>query len=559
MKPFSLRIFTPWWMALLSLLLLAGCGSDNNPISPTASSINQVNSANSTVPNNVFSATLTGSEGVPPVNSAATATGIVIVDLNSRQMKATVVSADIDGTQAHIHQAAKGAAGPVVFPLTQTSAGSGVWTASATLTEEQLAALQSGNYYFNVQSAAFPEGEIRGQILAQLPKSGAVISTPSGTGVTASGTSSTNAATATTGTTSDSSGTETATTSGASSTGITASSNANRPVFYTNVLTGAQVVPGTSSTASATGISVYRPLDKSLTAVIVSSGITGTGANIRQAAAGAIGPLVSNLNETAAGSGIWSSRTTLNNTQMRAFNAGSMYYEILSAAFPNGELRGQIVKTQGATQKTSAGTAKTGTTTTPATATTTGTAVTSGTTTPVTTTTGTATTTPVTTTTGTAASTPVTTTTGTAASTPVTTTTGTAASTPVTTTTGTAASTPVTTTTGTAVSTPVTTTTGTTTTTTGAATSVPASPQTGTTTGTGAATTTPPTTTTTTTTKETSAAMTTQAGTTGTTTATNGSSTAGPTPTTTTVTPVTAPTGTGVTGTSTPTVSSAVK
>ena len=36
MKVFSLRTFTPWAIALLSLAVLAGCGSDSNPINPTA-------------------------------------------------------------------------------------------------------------------------------------------------------------------------------------------------------------------------------------------------------------------------------------------------------------------------------------------------------------------------------------------------------------------------------------------------------------------------------------------------------------------------------------------
>ena len=80
MKAFSFRTFTPWWLALLSLLVLAGCGSDDNPISPTASQVSQVNSVNSLVPQNVFSGTLTGTEQVPSVTSNGSGTGIVSVD-----------------------------------------------------------------------------------------------------------------------------------------------------------------------------------------------------------------------------------------------------------------------------------------------------------------------------------------------------------------------------------------------------------------------------------------------------------------------------------------------
>ena len=111
MKAFSFTRFTSGWIAALLLLVLTGCGSDSNPINPTAtrSNLNQVNAANSTVPTNVFSATLTGAEEVPLVNTAATATGVVVVDPVARQMKATVVTADIAGTAAYIQVVPRGA------------------------------------------------------------------------------------------------------------------------------------------------------------------------------------------------------------------------------------------------------------------------------------------------------------------------------------------------------------------------------------------------------------------------------------------------------------------
>ncbi len=434
MKAFSFRTFTPWWTALLSLLVLAGCGSDDNPISPTASQVSQVSSVNSQVPQNVFSGTLTGTEEVPSVTSNGSGTGIVSVDPATNQMKATIVTADINGTQAHIHVGARGVAGPVVFPMTESETGSGIWTTTVTLTADQLNQLKSGNYYFNVHTAAFPEGEIRGQILAQLPQSGSPINitgSASTTANTSSGGSSagaTGAGTDTSGTAgtagtagtvspSGTTGTGTlgststgatypvtsagisssgssgvpgtqasgqatgsastdASSSGTSATGgtATAAATANRAVFYTNVLSGSLVVPANASTASATGIAAYRPNNRTLTAVIVSQGLTATGANIRQAAAGVNGPVVGSFTKTSAGSGIWVVRATLTTTQAEALSNGAMYYELLSATFPDGELRGQIVKTQGtttpaapATPATPATPGTSGTPTTPAT------------------------------------------------------------------------------------------------------------------------------------------------------------------------------------------------
>lgn len=46
---------------------------------------------------------------------------------------------------------------------------SGAWIASTTLSATQWAALRAGNYYFNVLSPVFPDGEVRGQLFRQLP------------------------------------------------------------------------------------------------------------------------------------------------------------------------------------------------------------------------------------------------------------------------------------------------------------------------------------------------------------------------------------------------------
>jgi hypothetical protein len=469
MKAFYSRVFTPWWIAALSMLVIAGCGSDSNPISPTSANINQVNSVNSKVPSNVFSATLIGSEEVPPVNSAATGTGVVIVDPNTRTMKATIVTADIAGTAAHINVAPRGVAGPIVLPLTESSAGSGIWSISATLTTDQLTQLQNGNYYFNVYSAAFPDGEIRGQITASLPQSGSTINTGSmltstgATGVNAITPGTTNSTTTIsgtdmTGTAAGSSGTGGTTAGGNGTTatnatngsGTSSTNSANpmatsmRPVFYTNVLSGSLVVPPTSSTATGTAITVLRPRDNTLLSVIITNGITGTGASLRQATPTAIGPVVATLNEVTPKSGIWFSRVPLSSAQITALNAGNFYYEVTSAAFPEGEIRGQVIKTSGTSTVATTGTGSTtgGTSATTGTATTgatTPTTPTTPTTTGTTTGTGTGTTTPTTTgtTTGTATTTPTTTgtTTGAGTTVPTTTvtTTGTGTTTPTTT------------------------------------------------------------------------------------------------------------------------------
>ncbi len=324
MKHFSYH-WSVWFLcSFFGLSLLAGCGSDNAPISPGMSALMQVNNLNSTVPENLFTATLTGSAEVPAVTSNAAGTAVVIVDPATLAAKISLVTSDLTGTVAHVHAAAKGVAGPIVLTLNETTAGSGIWTATATLTATQMTTLKAGNYYVNVHSAAFPDGEIRGQLLAQLPKSGVSLATAS-----------------------------------------SPAANPNKPVFFTNILSGSLTVPAISSTAKAASIAVYRPQTKSLTSIIISSGINGTAASVRQAVAGSNGPLVASLVQTATGSGIWSKLSTLTDAQITALNAGGLYDEITSTAFPAGELRGQIIQSEGAT-KLATTTAATDTTATPA-------------------------------------------------------------------------------------------------------------------------------------------------------------------------------------------------
>ena len=388
MKIFSSRTLTPWCVCSISLLILTGCGSDSNPISPGNAQVTQLSTVNSQVPQNVFSSTLTGTAETPSVTSSGTGTGVVSVDPATNQMRATIVTADISGTQAHIHLGASGVAGPVVFSLVENQAGSGVWTTTATLNSEQLGQLTAGSFYFNVHTAAYPDGEIRGQILAQLPQSGAAINTTNSSSVTSTVGPDTSA------NVSGSSGGST-TASSTSSNGMSASATANRPLFYANVLSGSLVIPPNASTASAIGIVAYRSSTRNLTAVVVSRDIVGTGVNLRQATASATGPIVGSFTETSPGSSIWLLRASLTPPQAEALNNGGMYYELLSSAFPGGELRGQIVRTQGTTTPAAPVTpAAPTTTTTPVSATVPTTAVVS-TTTPATVTPATTTPTPV--------------------------------------------------------------------------------------------------------------------------------------------------------------------
>jgi hypothetical protein len=63
---------------------------------------------------------------------------------------------------AHIHEAAKGKAGPIVVPFGKTFAKRGCTTAAKAEIKEILA--KPGKYYVNIHNAAYPGGAIRGQL-----------------------------------------------------------------------------------------------------------------------------------------------------------------------------------------------------------------------------------------------------------------------------------------------------------------------------------------------------------------------------------------------------------
>jgi hypothetical protein len=76
-----------------------------------------------------------------------------------------VTTAGISATSANVQAAPAGSTGPVVFPMVQTTPGGTTWITSGRLTSAQVSTLNAGGYYVNIASVAFPNGEIRAQIV----------------------------------------------------------------------------------------------------------------------------------------------------------------------------------------------------------------------------------------------------------------------------------------------------------------------------------------------------------------------------------------------------------
>lgn len=116
-----------------------------------------------------MTAELTGAAEVPANESAATGTLEATYDTETMMFTWTVTYDGLtgDATAAHFHgpAAADATAGPVV-PIEGALASP--IEGSATLTEEQATQLQDGMWYFNVHTAEYPDGEIRGQVMAAM-------------------------------------------------------------------------------------------------------------------------------------------------------------------------------------------------------------------------------------------------------------------------------------------------------------------------------------------------------------------------------------------------------
>ena len=112
-----------------------------------------------------FHATMDGASEVPAKTTEGKGAVDATLDTSTKVLSYTVQYSNLSGpaTAAHFHgPAASGAnAGvmvPIAAPLTSPIKG------TATLTDAQMADLESGKVYANVHTQANPGGEIRGQV-----------------------------------------------------------------------------------------------------------------------------------------------------------------------------------------------------------------------------------------------------------------------------------------------------------------------------------------------------------------------------------------------------------
>ena len=120
-----------------------------------------------------FNNTYSGANEVPP--NASTGTGTVIGTYNSitNRIFYTVSFSGLSGnaTGAHFHgPAVPGTNAPIIVPFAGfPSATSGTYSGSAVLTDVMEGQFLSNLWYANIHTANFPGGEIRTQVIVQLP------------------------------------------------------------------------------------------------------------------------------------------------------------------------------------------------------------------------------------------------------------------------------------------------------------------------------------------------------------------------------------------------------
>ena len=112
----------------------------------------------------IFTADLNGTSQVAPTDSKAKGKGNFLYDDTSKKLTWTITYWGLSdkAKAAHLHGSASEGANAdtmiTVSPLQSPIKG------AAILTEEQVKALTGGDMYFDVHSAKYPDGEIRGQL-----------------------------------------------------------------------------------------------------------------------------------------------------------------------------------------------------------------------------------------------------------------------------------------------------------------------------------------------------------------------------------------------------------
>ena len=154
----SIPCFVILFIASVGLYACGGGGGDGggSAVSPTPTPV-------STIVTKV--AALDNTQETTGSTSTGVGGGILSVDTATGRVTGFAVTTGVVGaTQAHVHTAARGVAGPITVPLV---GGPDLWfvpDGAALLAAADIAAFEAGSMYYNIHNADFPGGAIRGQL-----------------------------------------------------------------------------------------------------------------------------------------------------------------------------------------------------------------------------------------------------------------------------------------------------------------------------------------------------------------------------------------------------------
>jgi hypothetical protein len=226
-----------------------------------------------------FAATMAAAQVVPPTGSQAIGASSTRLNEPDGVLVYEVSASGVaSGSTAAARLGNPGANGPVLFPLLGAS---GQWCGvSPFLTASDVVAVKAAGVYYQVESAAFPGGEIRGQLVPA-------------------------------------------------------------PAVFSCVLDGAQAVPPTGSPATGCG---WLEFDPSVSTLVFHLAVTGlstavTAAHLYAGVTGEAGPVVATL---PGGPALWTGAVALGAAEVDALYRGGLYLDVATMAFPSGEIRAQI-------------------------------------------------------------------------------------------------------------------------------------------------------------------------------------------------------------------------
>lgn len=269
---------TTHFLVLAAVAGLAGCGSDDDdPIPDSPEPEPELQSYN--VP-------LEGRQEVPMVETEQSA--MATVTINETDM---MVMGEVDLTEvaevsgAHIHAGEVGTNGPVAFGFSDEDED-GVWEIEGEdITQEEHEALLAGNWYVNVHTDSYPDGELRGQIVTDTQS------------------------------------------------------------VHVFGLSGEQEVPAVQTEAYGQGYLLYDSSNGALTLNAWAWDLAATAAHIHHAEAGTNGDVIVGLEESADTEGLWQlpDNTILGTDEVSALEMANLYVNVHTDANPGGEIRGQIL------------------------------------------------------------------------------------------------------------------------------------------------------------------------------------------------------------------------